>query len=51
MIIDENKQYSVFKLEKSRKTYSNHNEIPLKQSLTAAIEKQMTIIIKCGYKQ
>ena len=27
---DENKQHSVFKLEKSRKTYSDHNAILLK---------------------
>ena len=33
MIVDENKQYSAFKLEKSRKKYSDHNEILLKLQL------------------
>ena len=40
MIIDENKQYGVFKLEKSKKTYSYHNSILLKLSFTATKEKQ-----------
>ena len=35
MILDENKQHSVFKLEKNRKTYSDHN----------------AIVTKCGYKK
>ena len=53
MITDENKQYDVFKLEKSRKTYSDHNAILLKLNLIMAIEKQRKnrIIIKCGYKK
>ena len=53
MIVDENKQYSAFKLEKSRKTYSDHNAILLKLNLIMAIEKQRKnrIIIKCGYKK
>ena len=29
MVVDENKQYSAFKLEKSWKIYSDHNAIPL----------------------
>ena len=53
MVVDENKQYSVFKLEKSGKTYSDHNAILLKLSLITAIEKQEKnrIITKCGYKK
>ena len=52
MIVDENKQYSAFKLEKSRKTYSDHNAILLKLNLETAIEKQKNrIITKCGYKK
>ena len=52
MMIDENKQYSAFKLEKSRKTYSDHNAMLLKLNLVTAIEKQKKkkIITKCGYK-
>ena len=51
MIVDENKQYSVFKLEKSGKTYSDHNAILLKLNLITAIEKQKKnkIITKCRY--
>ena len=53
MIADENKQYSACKLEKSRKTYSDHNEILSKLNLVTAIEKQKKnrIITKCGYKK
>ena len=53
MIIDENKQYGVFKLEKNRKTYSDHNAILAKLNLITAIEKQKKnkIIIKCEYKE
>ena len=53
MIVDENKQYSAFKLEKSRKTYSDHNAILLKLNLVTAIEKQKKsrIITKCGNKK
>ena len=53
MIVNENKQYSAFKLEKSRKTYSDHNAILLKLNLVTAIEKQKKnrIITKCGYKK
>ena len=40
MVVDENKQYSAFKLEKSRKTHSDHNAILLKLNLVTAIEKQ-----------
>ena len=40
MIVDENKQYSAFKLEKNRKTYSDHNATLLKLNLVTAIEKQ-----------
>ena len=40
MIVDENKQCSVFKLEKTGKTYSDHNVILLKLDLITAIEKQ-----------
>ena len=52
-IVDESKQYSVFKLEKSGKTYSDHNAILLKLHLITAIEKQKKnrIITKCGYKK
>ena len=52
MIIDENKQYGVFKLEKSRKTYSDHNAILPTANLLTAMEKQKKniIITKCGYK-
>ena len=53
MIVDENKQYSAFKLEKSRKTYSDHNAILLKLNLVTAIEKQKKnrTITKCSYKK
>ena len=53
MIVDENKQYSAFKLEKSRKTYSDHNAILLKLNAVTAIEKQKTnrITTKCDYKK
>ena len=52
-IVDENKQYSAFKLEKNRKTYSDHNAILLKLNLVTATEKQKKnrIITKCGYKK
>ena len=40
MIIDENKQYGLFKLEKSRKTYSDLNVILLKLYLRTVTEKQ-----------
>ena len=51
--IDENKQYGVFKLEKSRKTCSDCNTILQKLSVITAIEKQKNnrIVIKCGYKR
>ena len=53
MVVDKNKQYSAFKLEKSRKTLSDHNSILLKLNLVTAIEKQKKnrIITKCGYKK
>ena len=53
MIVDENKNYSVFNFEKSGKTYSDHNAILLKLNLITAIEKQKKnrIITKCGYKK
>ena len=53
MIVDENKQYSAFKLEKSRKTYSDHNAILLKLNLVTAIKKQKNnrIITKGGCKK
>ena len=53
MIVDESKQYSAFKLEKSRKTYSGHSPILLKLNLVTAIEKQAKnrITAKCGYKK
>ena len=53
VIVDENKQYSAFKLEKNRKTYSDHNAILLKLNLVTAIEKQKKnkIITKCGHKK
>ena len=53
MIVNENKQYSAFKLKKNRKTYSDHNAILLKLNLVTAIEKQKKnrIITKCGYKK
>ena len=53
MIVDENKQHCVFKLEKSGKTYSDHNVILLKLNLITAIEKQKKnrIITKCGCKK
>ena len=52
MIVNENKQYSAFKLEKSRKTYSDHNAILLKLNLVTAIENQKKnrIITEYGYK-
>ena len=53
MIVDDNKQFSAFELEKSRKTYSDHNAILLKLNLVTAIEKQKKnrIITKCGYRK
>ena len=53
MIADENKQYSVFKLEKSGKTFSDHNAVLLKLNLITSIEKQKKdrIITKCEYKK
>ena len=53
VIVDENKQYSAFKLEKNRKTYSDHNAILLKLNLVTAIEKQKKnrTITKCSYKK
>ena len=53
MIVDESKQYSAFKLEKSRKTYSGHSPILLKLNLVTAIEKQAKnrITAKYGYKK
>ena len=53
MIVDENKQYSVFKYKKSGKTYSDHIAILIKLNLITAIEKQKKnrIITKCGYKK
>ena len=53
MIVDENKQYCVFELEKNGKTYSDHNAILLKLNFITAIEKQKKnrIITKCGYKK
>ena len=36
MIIYENKQHGVFKLERNRKTYSDHNVILLKLNLIEA---------------
>ena len=53
MIVDENKQYSAFKTEKSRKTYSANNATLLKPNLITAIEKQKKnrTITKCGYKK
>ena len=53
MVVHENKRYSAFKLEKSRKTLSDHNAILLKLNLVTAIEKQKKnrIITKCGYKK
>ena len=53
MIVDENKQYNVFKFEKNGKRYSGHNVILLKLNLITIIEKQKKngIIIKCGYKK
>ena len=53
MIIDENKRYGVFKLEKSRKTYSDHSALLVKLNLISEIEKQKKnrIITNCGYKK
>ena len=53
MIVDENKNYSVFNFEKSGKTYSDHNAILLKLNTITAIEKQKKnrTITKCGYKK
>ena len=53
MTVDENKQYSAFKLEKSRKTYSDRNAILLNLKLVTVTEKQKKklIITKCGYKK
>ena len=53
MTVDENKQYSEFKLEKSRKTYPDHTAILLKINLVTEMEKQKKnrIITKCGYEK
>ena len=53
MIIDENKQNDVFELEKSRKTYLDHNAILPKLNLITVIKKQNEnkIITKCGCKK
>ena len=53
MITDENKRYGVFKLEKSRKTYSDHSALLVKLNLISEIEKQKKnrIITNCGYKK
>ena len=54
MIMNENKQYGLFDLEKtSRKTFSDPNEILLKLNLITATKKQKKnrIIIKCGCKK
>ena len=53
MIIDENKKYGVFKFEKSRNTYSDHNQVLLKLNLMTVIENQKKdrIITKRGYKK
>ena len=40
MIINRKKQYGVFELEKSRKTYSDHNVILLILNLIIVIEKK-----------
>ena len=42
IIIDDNKQYSVFKLRKIRKTYSEHDAIILKLNFIRAIGKKRT---------
>ena len=42
IIIDDNKQYSVFKLRKIRKTYSEHDTTILKLNFITAIEKKRT---------
>ena len=42
IIIDDNKQYSVFKLRKIRKTYSEHDAIILKLNFITVIEKKRT---------
>ena len=42
IIIDDNKQYSVFKLRKIRKTYSEHDAIILKLNFIRAIRKKRT---------
>ena len=53
MVVHENKQYGAFKLEKSRKTLSDHNALLLKLNLVTAIEKQKKnrITTKCGCKK
>ena len=53
IVVDDNKQYSVFKLEKRRKTCLDHNGILRKLNLVTAIEKQKKnrIITKCGNKK
>ena len=53
MIIDENKQYGLFKLEKSRKIYSDLSVILLKLYLRTVTEKQKKnrIITKYGFKK
>ena len=53
MIVDQDKQYNVFKLEKSGKAYSDRNAILLKLNLLTAIKKQKKsrIITECGYKK
>ena len=53
IVIHYNKQYLVFKLEKSIKTYSDYNAILVKLKPITVIEKQKKnkIITKCGYKK
>ena len=53
MIVYENKLYSVFKLQKSRKTHSDHNAILLTLDLVTAVEKQKKnrIITNWEYKK
>ena len=53
MIIDESKQYGVFKLEKSSKTYSDQNVILPKLNLIIEKKKQKKnrIFTKCGLKK
>ena len=53
MIKDENKQYSVFKLEKKQKNILRSQWNSTKAKPHTAIEKQKKnkIITKCGYKK